>query len=146
MALIIRPLEAEDFERGFMETLGSLAPVDLTPVEAAAIWAERRAAGNFTVVAEIDGEVVGTASLLVEKKFIHRGGLVGHIEDVAVRSDHWGKGIGSEVVRHLTDIAAGERCYKVILNCLDQFVPFYARLGFRRHDSGLRYDCQLSER
>lgn len=141
MALVIRPLEARDFENGFMEALGSLAPVDLTPREALAIWNERTAAGVFTVVAELDGEVVGTASLIVERKFIHRGGRVGHVEDVAARSDRWRKGIGTELVRHPSEIAAGERCYKVILNCHDHLAPFYSRLGYRRHDSGLRLDC-----
>jgi glucosamine-phosphate N-acetyltransferase len=144
MALIIRPLEVRDFEHGFMEALNSLAPVDLTPAEAVAIWRQRTADGIFTVVADLEGDVVGTASLLIERKFIHRGGRVGHIEDVAVRSDSWGKGVGSELVRHLTHIASGKGCYKVILNCHDHMVAFYGKLGFRRHDSGLRFDCERS--
>ena len=85
--------------------------------------------------------MVGTASLIVEQKFIHGGGLVGHIEDVAVHKDHWRKGIGTAMVDQLTKLASSMRCYKVILNCFDEFVPFYTRIGYRRHDSGLRFDC-----
>ena len=145
MPLRIRPLQPADFAAGFLETLGSLAPVDLTPEEAIAIWQKRTDSGIHSVVAEVDGRVVGTASLIVEKKFIHRGGLVGHIEDVAVHSDHWRQGIGTALVERLTELASSLHCYKVILNCLDQLVPFYARLGYRRHDSGLRFDCPKND-
>lgn len=136
----IRELEPTDFAAGFLETLGSLAPVDLTTEEAIAIWRQRTAAGTHSVVADLDGKIVGAASLLVEKKFIHRGGLVGHIEDVAVHRDHVRQGIGSVLVEHLIQLAARLHCYKVILNCHDHLVPFYSQLGFHRHDSGLRRD------
>lgn len=139
---VIRALEESDFSRGFLEALGSLAPVDLSPEEALTIWRERSTAGIHSVVAEADGRVVGTASLIVEKKFIHRGGMVGHIEDVAVHRDYLRQGIGTQMVEHLTKLAATFRCYKVILNCHDHLVPFYDRLGYRRHDSGLRCDLQ----
>lgn len=141
MPLLIRTLQPNDFSNGFLETLSSLAPVDLTPEEALVIWNRRSAAGIHTVVAEIDGHVVGTASLIVEQKYIHGGGLVGHIEDVAVHKDHSRKGIGAALVEHLTELACSMRCYKVILNCVDRLIPFYSGIGYRRHDNGLRYDC-----
>ncbi len=141
MALRIRSLEEADFAKGFLEALGSLSDVGLSPAEAADIWRQRTAAGIHSIVAEVDGRVVGTASLIVEKKYIHRGGLVGHIEDVAVNADHWRKGIGTALVDQLTRLAESLNCYKVILNCLDHLVPFYTRLGYKRHDSGLR--CNL---
>jgi glucosamine-phosphate N-acetyltransferase len=141
----IRALEPADFNRGFFETLGSLAPVDLTPEEAVAILQQRSAVGIHTVVAESDGQIVGTASLIVERKYIHRGGLVGHIEDVSVHSDHWRQGIGTALVERLTRLASSLRCYKVILNCRDHLIPFYSRLGYHRHDSGLRCDYPIEK-
>lgn len=144
MPILIRPLEHDDFDNGFLETLGHLAAIDLSTADAIAIWRQRTAAGIHTVVAEIDGRVAGTASLIVEKKYIHAGGLVGHIEDVAVHRDHWRKGIGTQLVDRLTSLAEELKCYKVILNCVDPLTPFYEKLGFRRHDSGLR--CDLPRR
>jgi len=141
MALVIRPLEQRDFQNGFLEILASLAEVRLTPEEAQRIHQARVLAGVVTVVAEAEGRVVGTGTLLIERKFIHGGGVVGHIEDVAVGSDQHGKGVGSELVRHLTDLARQAGCYKVILNCRDAVMPFYIKLGYRRHDNGMRYDC-----
>jgi glucosamine-phosphate N-acetyltransferase len=141
MPLEIRPLEARDFERGFMETLGSLAPVDLLFDEAEAIWKARSAIGIHTIVAELEDRIIGTASLLVEKKFIHRGGLVGHIEDVAVHSDYWRRGIGTQLVDRLTALAVSLKCYKVILNCHEHLVPFYGRIGYRKYDTGCRLNA-----
>ncbi|HJZ91033.1 MAG TPA: GNAT family N-acetyltransferase, partial [Gemmataceae bacterium] len=60
--------------------------------------------------------------------------------DVATHPSHQGKGAGSAVVRSLIDLARQSGCYKVILSCTDQNIAFYSRLGFRRHDNGMRID------
>jgi glucosamine-phosphate N-acetyltransferase len=139
----LRPLEQGDFTRGFLESLAHLAPVDLTAEEAIRIWRGRNAAGVRTVVAVAeDGQILGTASLILEHKFIHKGGTIGHIEDVAVHPNHEGKGVGSAVVRALVELARQSGCYKVILSCNDQNLAFYSKLGFRRHDNGLRIDLR----
>ena len=136
----ITELQPADLSRGFLETLTSLTDVDLTPQEASAILEARRRTGVRTFVAREGSAVVGTATLIVEQKFIHRGGHVGHIEDVAVHRDHQRKGIGAALIRHATDEARKLGCYKVILSCFEDRVPFYEGLGFRTHDVGMRVD------
>jgi glucosamine-phosphate N-acetyltransferase len=42
--------------------------------------------------------VMGTTTLLIEQKFIHNGGKVGHIEDVGVRKEFQGLGIGTKLI------------------------------------------------
>jgi glucosamine-phosphate N-acetyltransferase len=134
-------LTEADLANGFLEALGSLSDVGLSAAEAADVFRERRKAGIHTFVARApDGRVAGTATLLVEPKFIHRGGRAGHIEDVAVHQDFQKKGIGAALVRHATEEARRLGCYKVLLNCFDRFAPFYERVGYRRHDLGLRHD------
>lgn len=140
MSFQLRPLEQGDFARGFLETLANLTEVDLTPDEAIHIWRGRNAAGVRTVVAVENDRVIGTASLILEHKFLHRGGTIGHIEDVAVHPSAGGRGIGSAVVKFLVDLARESGCYKVILSCTDQNVGFYTKIGFRRHDNGMRID------
>jgi glucosamine-phosphate N-acetyltransferase len=140
--LTVRELTPADLGRGFLQALANLSEVGLTPEEALPVFHERQRSGVRTYVACAGGEVLGTASLLVEKKFIHKGGLVGHIEDVAVRRDLQRGGVGTALVRHATAEACRQGCYKVILNCLDDRVSFYARLGFREHDRGMRHDCR----
>jgi glucosamine-phosphate N-acetyltransferase len=140
MALAIGDATKEDLARGLLDVLESLSKVELTPADAARVLQERIRAGVRTFVAREGSRVVGTATLMIEHKFIHGGGRSGHIEDVAVHRDAQGQGIGAALVRHATAEAKKLGCYKVILNCADGVMPFYARLGFRRHDNGMRLD------
>ena len=48
-------------------------------------------------VAVDNNKIVGSTTLFIEQKFIHDGGLVGHIEDVVVRKDYEGRGIGMKL-------------------------------------------------
>ena len=50
-------------------------------------------------MAIIEGKIVGSTTLLIETKFIHNGGKVGHIEDVVVDKEHQGKGIGEKIIK-----------------------------------------------
>ena len=89
----------------------------------------------------MDGDkIVGSTTLLIEQKFIHDGGLVGHIEDVVVRKDYEGKGIGMKIVMSLLEVAKERKCYKTILDCKDDVKQFYERIGFKHESSGMRFD------
>jgi glucosamine-phosphate N-acetyltransferase len=140
MSFAIGELTEADLSRGLLETLSSLSPVELTPAEAVPLFQERLRTGLHTFVARVGDRVAGTITMVMERKFIHRGGLVGHIEDVAVHADYQGQGIGAALVQHATDEARRLGCYKVILNCLDSRVAFYERCGFRRYENGMRLD------
>jgi len=91
-------------------------------------------------VAIDDNKIVGSTTLLVEQKFIHNGGLVGHIEDVVVRKDYEGKGIGIKLVMSMLERAKEKNCYKTILDCKDDVKQFYERIGFKHESNGMRYD------
>jgi glucosamine-phosphate N-acetyltransferase len=56
---------------------------------------------------------VGTGALIVERKFIHELGLVGHIEDIAVAKDQQGKKLGLRIIQALDFVAEKVGCYKV---------------------------------
>ncbi|HEX9318698.1 MAG TPA: GNAT family N-acetyltransferase [Nitrososphaeraceae archaeon] len=86
-------------------------------------------------VAVIQGEknrglVIGTTTLFVEPKFIFTGGRVGHIEDVAVRPEYQKQGIGAKLVRYATEQAASMGCVRTILDCSNENVPFYKKIGY----------------
>jgi glucosamine-phosphate N-acetyltransferase len=136
----IRELREDDLPECFLETLTSLAEVGLTIEEARELCQERERAGIRTYVASDSEQIIGTASLLIEHKFIHKGGRVGTIEDVAVHREFKGQGIGSALVRHLVEEARRLGCYKVLLNCTEQLVPFYSELGFHAHSVSMRLD------
>lgn len=140
----IRGFREKDLDRGFLKTLENLSLVGkLSPAKKRKIVKE--ILGNSVyeiIVAERDGEIIGAATFLVEQKFIHGGGKVGHIEDVVVRKGFEGRSIGSALVRWAVRRAKIRRCYKVILDCKENNVSFYRRLGFRKHEIGMRLDLK----
>ncbi|KAG0324765.1 Glucosamine-phosphate N-acetyltransferase-like protein [Podila humilis] len=78
------------------------------------------------------GKIVAAGTVLVERKFIHELGMVGHIEDIAVSADQQGKKLGLRIIETLKAIGAQVGCYKVILDCSEKNVPFYEKCGFER--------------
>ena len=89
-------------------------------------------------------KVVGTGSIFIEQKFLRGGGRVGHIEDVVVDKDIRQKGAGKLITNSLVDIAKDCGCYKVILDCGSQNVPFYDRCGFHLSGHQMRIDLNGS--
>jgi len=84
----------------------------------------------YIFVAENDDGVIGSLSLYVQNKFIHNGSCVGSIEEVVIRKKFRGKNIGSLLVDQAVKRCEELGCYKVLLYCYDDVVPFYERNGF----------------
>ena len=140
-SVTVRTLRESDLRNGFLETLDALRPASGLAAERA-VEVFRRLDRNpdcVVAVAEVGGRVVGAATLLVEHKFINRAGRVGHIEDVAVAVEQQGRGIGRALVRYLLERATAAGCYKTILDCADEVVPFYEGLGFQRRTNGMDF-------
>ncbi|KAF9406930.1 Glucosamine-phosphate N-acetyltransferase-like protein [Podila epigama] len=78
------------------------------------------------------GKIVAAGTVLIERKFIHELGLVGHIEDIAVSADQQGKKLGLRIIETLKAIGQQVGCYKVILDCSEKNVLFYEKCGFER--------------
>lgn len=88
----------------------------------------------------MDNIIMGCATILIEDKIIHQGGKVGHIEDVVVKYEHRGKGIGTLLIDYCTNIAKEAGCYKVILDCDVNNVKFYEKCGFKESGVCMRLD------
>ena len=82
--------------------------------------------------------VIGTTTLLVEPKFIFRGGKVRHIEDVSVKVEYQRRGIGFKLVNHATKQAALMGCVKTVLDCSDENLPFYQKVGYCYQDNCMK--------
>ena len=139
---IIRKLRIEDLQNGFLTSLDSLRKAsDIDKGKAEEIFKKIDSNPDYTIaVAELDGKIVGSTTLLIEQKFIHQGGLVGHIEDVVVDKNFQGQKIGEKIMKYLLEIAKNRGCYKTILDCTDDVKPFYEKLGFKQVASELRFD------
>ncbi len=134
----IKPLFAPDITPDFLHTLAALSEVSLSVEEAREVFRRRLSTGVLSFIAVEDGRVVGTASLIVEQKFLHRGGKAAHIEDVAVHPDYQRRGIGKALILHATQIARERGCYKVVLDCHDHLAEFYEKCGFTRSSCQMR--------
>ena len=140
--LIIREIIESDLENGFLESLDNLRQSsNLEPNSARNILKKILENENHIIhVAELNGKIVGSTTLLIEQKFIHEGGFVGHIEDVVVNKEFEGQGIGMKLVLSLLDVAKEKKCYKTILNCEDKLIPFYEKIGFKQKSTEMRFD------
>ena len=99
----IRDIVESDIDNGFLESLDSLRNAsDLNKDTARDILKKIIVNPDHIIhVAEVDGKVVGSTTLLIEQKFIHEGGKVGHIEDVVVSKEFEGRGIGILSLIHI---------------------------------------------
>ena len=60
---------------------------------------------------------MAVGSIIVERKFTHGLGLVGHIEDIAVSKKMQGRKLGLHLINTLEEIGRSTGCYKIILDC-----------------------------
>jgi glucosamine-phosphate N-acetyltransferase len=152
--VIIRQIEFGDIEdRGFLEVLENLIPAGIDRIQAKQILQQIKSnplhkifvaqeEQQYQQDADLDEmkkrkkiKVVGTATLLVEPKFINKGMRVGYIEDVSVRKGYGGLGIGSQLVTYATnDAISVEGCRKILLYCSKNTMPFYEKLGYKLVD------------
>jgi glucosamine-phosphate N-acetyltransferase len=143
----VREIKKSDIQRGFFETLSNLSQVgqitqDIERATKLLHEMEENKLYKIFVAESENGQIIGSITLLVEQKFIHDGGKVGHIEDVVTRKEFSGKGVGSALVQKCIDVAKDEKCYKVILDCSDNNVPFYEKAGFKKHEVSMRYNIE----
>jgi len=140
--IIIREIEENDLKQGFLESLDFLRKAsNIDKNKAREILKKIKQNPNHIIHVAIDNnKIVGSTTLLIEQKFIHDGGLVGHIEDVVVRKEYEGKGIGIKLVMSMLECAKEKNCYKTILDCKDDVKEFYERIGFKNESNGMRYD------
>lgn len=146
MSILIRKIKESDFENGFFETLSNLTTIgeisSNNELKRETIHKVLENQNHIIIVAEDleSRKIIGTATLLIEQKFIHNGGKVGHVEDVATRKGFEGRGIGREMIHKLTEISNEHGCYKIILDCDANVVRFYEKLGFVKKAITMRLD------
>ena len=78
---IIREIEEGDFQKGFLNTLDTLREAStISKEKALEILNNIKSNPNhIIIVAEIDDRIIGSTTLLIEPKFIHKGLSLIHI-------------------------------------------------------------------
>ena len=83
------------------------------------------------IVALEKGNVLGYASIHYIKKITRKSGI---IEDVVVKENQRGKGIGKLLVNTLIEKAKKNNCDKIILSSSEKNLKFYQKLGFQKNE------------
>jgi glucosamine-phosphate N-acetyltransferase len=139
----IRLIQEKDLSNGFLESLDSLrmaSNMDKTKAKKVLKTIQSNPY-HIIFVAELpNGQIVGSTTLLIEPKFIHNGGLVGHIEDVVVSKKFQGLNIGKKLMDFSLKYAQEHGCYKTILCCMDDIIKFQKKNGFKIHGVEMRFD------
>ncbi|GIY37357.1 probable glucosamine 6-phosphate N-acetyltransferase [Caerostris darwini] len=133
--LILRPLCINDYHKGYLNLLSQLTRVgDVSEEKFRETFQEMKSCKNkyyVTVIEDLStNQVIGTATLAIEKKFIHSAGLRARLEDVVVSNEYRGKQLGKLVVITIRLLAEHIGCYKITLDCKDKMVKFYKQFGF----------------
>lgn len=130
----VRPLQSGDFHRGFLQILSQLTSVgDVTLAQFLNRFAQMRASGDYYVTVIVDSrydKIIGSATLVLEHKFIHGCSVRGRLEDVVVDDTYRGKQLGKLIVVTVSLLAQRLGCYKMSLDCKDKLIPFYKSIGY----------------
>jgi GNAT superfamily N-acetyltransferase len=94
------------------------------------------------LVAELDGRVIGTATLYLVPDLDLGGTVWGIVEHVVVQDGLRGRGYGEAVMREIMRRAQAAGCQKLSLNSGNQRHDthrFYERIGFQSRSKGFSY-------
>jgi glucosamine-phosphate N-acetyltransferase len=144
----IRPLKISDYDQGYIELLRQLTECGtITYEDYKQRFNQLKQCLNtyYILIIEdlnIDKQIVGTATLVCERKFIRQLGIRGRIEDVVVDNRCRGQQLGKLLIHLLTDFAREKcDCYKISLECKDHLVSFYQQFGYD-HEDKQNFLCQ----
>ena len=143
----VRPARSEDL----LPVLRVLAHYDAgSPLPAAAseveeqTWERMMATDDLTVyVAEVDGQLIGTATLLTMPNLTYDCAPTAFVEAVVVTAGHRQKGIATAMMRRILGDARAVGCDKVQVlshkrHATDGAHRLYAALGFEPEAEGFR--------
>lgn len=141
--LVLRPLCMGDINRGFLKVLGQLTETGVvSPEQFTKTFEHMKSSGDYyvTVVEDTNlGQIVATATLVIEHKFTHSCAKRGRIEDVVVSGECRGKQLGKLLTSTLTLLSKQLNCYKITLECLPKNVAFYKKFGYSVSEENYMY-------
>jgi N-acetylglutamate synthase-like GNAT family acetyltransferase len=93
---------------------------------------------NHLYVIISNNEIVGCATLHLQKKLIRNGSIAGFIEEVVIKEKYRNQNLGKKLINRLLEESIKLGCYKVTLSCFPERVNFYERCGFKNESITMR--------
>jgi glucosamine-phosphate N-acetyltransferase len=129
----VRQLLVGDYELGLMNLMEQLT--EAPPIKFEDFVKQYIKFGYNTSIYVIEDEekkkIVGYGAIYIDYKFYRNCKNVGHIEDIIIDKDYRGKGLSKLIINKLLESAREKDCYKIILNCKDEYVGYYQKMGFK---------------
>lgn len=125
--IVFRPIEKKDLEEVFL-LLQQLTEIDYLNRDKEKCWDLFLSCSSESLVGVYKGKVIAYGSLVLEYKI--RGGISGHIEDIVVSDEIRNKNVGTNLIKHLSEIGENKGCYRITLFCKEYLINFYSKNGF----------------
>lgn len=140
-----RRVSSRDRTNGFIRTLKYLTEVKkLSPEEFDRICLARKWCRTKTYVfyrrSDPESYILGTASIIWERKFSRGGAIKAHVEDVVVHEKYRENGIGKAIMKRIVkECYKNPSCYKILLTCNEKFKGFYQKYGFENNEIAMEH-------
>jgi glucosamine-phosphate N-acetyltransferase len=95
--------------------------------------------GTNYFIYEENGKVVGFVKYILELKMSPDKKYMGHIEDLYVVDNMRNRGYGRSLTEYCFNFLKNNQCYKIVLDCSEELVPFYNKIGFYKQKVSLEY-------
>lgn len=128
LKMIIRKLTAND-QDAFLELINDFRPTHFTENQFCKMLEVISHTSDIYVI-EHENKLIATATLIFEHKFIFNLCTLAHVEDVCVKKEIRGSGLGMKIVQHCVEVAKDRGAYKITLDCASSNIPFYEKCGF----------------
>lgn len=134
MSISFRKLQRSDYNKGFLQLLNQLAPVqNFSKDFFDQVYNDfQKTPQKHVFVGEIENNLVCSGTLLLERKFFFNGVNFGHIEDIVVDEKWRGKRVGYKLMERLIQDGKENNCIRLVLDCVDDKKDFYIKCGFFR--------------
>ena len=127
-----RKLEESDYHKNYLQLLTQLTQVgNITPKEFSNIFGKIQSQ-IWVFEDNVTNKIVASASIFLEQKIIHNGGIVAHLEDVVVDEAYRGKQLGKKLICNIVEKARESCAYKIIADCKPELLSFYSKNGFEK--------------
>jgi glucosamine-phosphate N-acetyltransferase len=134
-----RLLSLNDYGKGYFELLGQLTVAPKVCFQKFVdVFHKIQNNKNIHIVVIEDYEsqiIIGSATIVIEQKFIRDCRCVGHIEDVVVHKDYRKQRLGQVLIQKVVEIGKTLDCYKIILDCSPENVLFYEKCELTKSES-----------
>ncbi len=135
--LLVRPLNIADYNKGYVTLLSQLSEVgdiDQSRFEMQFNSLKKCPGIHYiTVIEDLNKSIIiGSASLIVERKFLHEAALRGRIEDVVIHGDYRGRHLACMLIELLNHLGKALGCYKLSLDCKPPLGDFYGKFGYHQ--------------